>query len=210
MAYWYGAPAACLVPTDSLQLGDPISEQAHAYSSPDATPATRVTTRWDLGPDSVGSTVIQNPSSDLERHTAGTSELTVAVDPRNQGVLLRRKLDARFANQRAEVFVAKLGASGLPGPFEHAGTWYLAGGATVLFSDPPDELGAAEINVENPDRRWREDELLLPPTITHGRNALRLRMVFAPLHLPLTPDMPVGEEAWSEVRYDVFSYLSSD
>jgi hypothetical protein len=210
VTYWYGAPAACLVRSDSMQLGDAGSEQAHGYLSPDATAPATVTTRWDLGPDTApDGTVVLAPSSDLERHTTGTSELTLAVDPRNQGVLLRRKLDARFANQRADVFVADA-SDGTPGPFAHAGVWYLAGGATVLYSNPDAELGAAQTNVESPDRRWREDELLLPPALTHGRSALRVRVVFAPVHRPLTPDMPVGEEAWSEVRYDAFSYLAID
>jgi hypothetical protein len=210
VAYWYGAPSACLVRSDSLQLGDSASEQAHAYLSPDATAPAPVTTRWDLGVDAVGDLVIHAPTTDVERHTTGTSELTVTVDPRNQGVLLRRKLDARFANQRAEVFVADGDAAARQ--FEHAGTFYLAGGATVLFSDPIDELGAPETHVVASERRWREDEVVLPAHLTHGRRALRVRLVFAPTHLPLTPDMPVvpADEAWSEVRYDAYSYLSPE
>jgi hypothetical protein len=166
-----------------------------------------VTTLWDLGVDTVGDQVIHAPTTDRERHTTGTSELTVAVDPRNQGVLLRRKLDARFPNQRADVFVAD-GAPGAVRRFEHAGVFYLAGGATVLFSDPPDELGAAETRVVDSGRRWRQDELVLPARITHGHSALRVRLVFTPTHRPLTPDLAVADEAWSEVRYDAYSYLA--
>ena len=210
VAYWYGAAGACLVPSDVVQLGDAASEAAHAYRSPAATPAAPVTTLWDLGVDVVGDQTIHAPSTDLERHTTGTSELTITVDPRNQGVLLRRKLDARFPEQRAEVFVADAGAGAgnAGGAFSHAGTFYLAGGATVLASNPPDELGAAETRVVDSGRRWRQDELVRPAPLTHGRRALRVRLVFAPTHLPLTPATPLTEEAWSEVRYDVYSYLA--
>ncbi len=125
-------------------------------------------------------------------------------------MLLRRKLDARFPNQRAEVFVADgvAGRAAAAGPFQHAGTFYLAGGSTVLVSDPPDELGGAETRVLDSGRRWRQDELVLPAPLTHGRRALRVRLVFAPTHAPLTPEMPVPEEAFSEVRYDTYSYIS--
>ena len=41
--------------------------------------------------------------ADTGRKTQGTSEFTLKLDPQNFGVLLRRKLDYSFPNQRAEV-----------------------------------------------------------------------------------------------------------
>jgi len=35
VTYWYGLPAASLVKTDEIAVGDPSSERAHSYRSPD-------------------------------------------------------------------------------------------------------------------------------------------------------------------------------
>ncbi len=205
LTYWYGAPKACLARTDSLQLGDATSESAHAYASPAASIATQVSTRWDLGVDAVGSTSIQAATTDWERHTAGTSEFELAIDPLNVGVLLRRKFDSLYRDQRALVYVAPLNAGS---EFKFAGTWYFAGGSSVVYSNPATELGATDAHVQAIDRRWREDELLIPRSLTVGRSKIRVRIAFAPLHVPIAPDVSLGPEAWSEVRYDAYSYLA--
>src|SRR6185436_4260232 len=89
VAYWYGIPGACLVLSDSFHIGDPAEEAAHAYSSPDASAAEELTSRYEWGPDNVGGVEIFPPSTDSGRHTSGTSEFTLKIDPNNLGVLLR-------------------------------------------------------------------------------------------------------------------------
>jgi hypothetical protein len=51
VTYWYGRPGASLVKTDELKLGDPASERAHAYASPEASEPYEITSRYELGPD---------------------------------------------------------------------------------------------------------------------------------------------------------------
>jgi hypothetical protein len=53
VAYWYGLPAASLVLTDQLNVGDADSEQAHGYHSPQASEPYEITSRYEWGPDTV-------------------------------------------------------------------------------------------------------------------------------------------------------------
>ena len=67
-----------------------------------------------------GNEVAANPThTDRGRKTRGASEFTLKVDPKNVGVLLRRKLDYQFPNQRAEVFIADVGTD----KWQPAGAW---------------------------------------------------------------------------------------
>ncbi len=108
------------------------------------------------------------------RHTTGTSEFTLSLDPKNLGMLLRRTLDYAIPNQRAEVWVADT----TPGaPFVRAGTWYLAGSSRVVYSNPPGELGATEHVVQTSNRRFRDDEFQIAKSLTQGKSKLRVRIV---------------------------------
>ncbi len=144
VTYWYGSPGATLVKTDEFQVGDDASEKAHGYASPDASAPEEVTSRYEWGPDSIGGKEVYPATTDKGRHTKGRSEFRLALDPKNLGVLLRRKLDYAFPNQRAEVFIADEGAS----DWKSAGIWYLAGSNTCIYSDAKGELGATLHNVQ--------------------------------------------------------------
>jgi hypothetical protein len=94
--------------------------------------------------------------------------------------MLRRRLDLQYPNQRASVYVADA-ASAQP-DWKEAGTWYTAGGNTVVFGDPrviPDanrkqhvELSPPAHVVQTSNRRWRDDEFLLPTSLTRGLSYL--------------------------------------
>jgi hypothetical protein len=206
IAYWYGLPGACLVPTDTLHVSDTKDEQAHAYSSPSASSVDTLTTRYEWGVDHFGATEIYPATTDTGRHTAGSTEFTLTLDPDNVGALVRRKLDYGFPDQRAEVYVADAsGDAGNSGEiFVDAGTWYLAGSNTCVFSDPLQELDAPQPTVEISNRRWRDDEFLLPRSLTRGRSAIRVRLVFTPSNWPLTPGAALAPQAWSEYRYTAY------
>src|SRR5690606_40072279 len=113
-------------------------------------------------------------------------------------------------DQRARVLVADADAEGPP-RWEEAGTWYTAGGNTVVFGDPlaiPEdertdhpELAAPAHVVETSNRRWRDDEFLIPRHLTEGRERVRVRIEHRPVGLPLFPGHPPAEEAWTEFRY---------
>lgn len=212
VAYWYGLPGACLKKTDTFRVGDLDGERAHQYSSPDASPSEVVESRFDLGVDHVytadgqpTSTVAYGTAFATGRHTRGTSEFTLTVDPANFGVLLRRMLDYSYPDQRAEVFVADGAVAEEARAFAHAGTWYTAGSNVAVFSSPASEQQALASRVLTPsNRRWREDEFLIARALTEGKSQLRVRIVFSPLHLAVAPGMPLAEEAWSEFIYGAY------
>ena len=137
------------------------------------------------------------------RCTLGVSAFTLAIRPDNHGVMLRRTLDYRFANQRARVYVAD------GEEWAHAGVWYLAGSNTVYHSFPvfAGELGASEPVVITSNRRFRDDEFLLPVRLTAGRSAIRVLIEFAPRNPPLLPGRSPQPTAWSEIEYRAYSIV---
>jgi hypothetical protein len=206
VAYWYGLPGACLVQTDALHVGDAVDEQAHGYDSPAASGVDTLTTRYDWGVDHVGATEVYPATTDTGRHTTGMSELSLAIQPDNFGVLLRRKLDYGYPDQRAEVYVAPDDGPDA-GAFVPAGTWYTAGSSTCVFSDPPGELDPLAPTAETSNRAWRDDEFLIPRALTGGHARIRVRLVFSPLGAPLTPTTPLAAQAWSEYRYTAYVWV---
>ena len=206
VTYWYGAPAPALVKTDELKIGNAASEQSHHYTSPQASAPYQIVSRYEWGADRVNGQEVFPSETDSGRKTTGTSEFTLKLDPNNLGVMLRRKLDYSFPNQRAEVYVA----SDTKWPFgtrwKFAGIWYLAGANTWVRSDPRGELGATQHRVETSNRRFRDDDFLLPLALTKGRSIIQVSVKFTPVEIPLYPGRPLSELAWSEIRYDAYCY----
>ena len=106
VTYWYGLPSPSLVETDRLQIGDAAAERAHGYSSPQASAPYTISSRYEWGVDTLNGKVIYPEQEDRGRTTKGTSEFRLRLRPDNLGVLLRRKLDYSFPDQRAEVYIA--------------------------------------------------------------------------------------------------------
>ena len=206
VVYWYGIPAPSLVQTDELKIGDPTSEQAHRYHSPDASPPYSITSRYEWGVDTFEGREVYPAHTDFGRKTTGTSEFSLQLRPDNLGVLLRRKLDYSLPNQRAEVFVADE-TDGAVGPFRPAGIWYLAGANTCVYSNPPDELGPTQHQVQTSNRRFRDDEFIVPRDLTQGRSRIRVRIRFTPVPKPLFPGHPWPELGWSEIRYTAYCWV---
>ncbi len=206
LTYWYGRNRATLVRTDSLQVGDVAAERAHAYVSPMASAPYEIESRFEWGVDHFKGRMVYPSHKDKGRTTKGTSEFSIAVDPANVGVLLRRKLDYQFPNQRAEVFVAQ-DKDGVVGEFQRAGVWFLAGSNTCLFSNVTKELSPSAHTVQTTNRRFRDDEFLISRALTKGASKLRVRVQFTPVEIPLLPGRPLPELAWSEIRYDAYSWV---
>ena len=197
VTYWYGAHKPTLVKTDELKIGDAPSEDDHNYKSLEASKPYEITSRYEWGPDKLGSQVVYEEHTDRGRKTKGTSEFQLKVRPDNLGVLLRRKLDYSFPNQRAEVYVND----------EMAGIWYLAGANTCIYSNPKEELGATQHNVQTSNRRFRDDEFIISRKHTQGKSSIRVRIKFTPVETPLFPGHPLPELAWSEIRYDAYCWV---
>jgi hypothetical protein len=204
VAYWYGLPAASVIETDTFAVGDPSSEREHDYSSPQASEPTTISSRYELGVDTLKGKEIFPEEQDKGRTTTGTSEFSLRLRPDNLGVLLRRKLDYSFPNQRAEVFVA----DSPKGDYRPAGIWYLAGSNTVIYSNPKDELGATEHRIETSNRRFRDDEFLISRDLTRGKKKVWIRIKFTPVNRPLFPGEPVGKLAWSEIKYTAYCFVA--
>ncbi len=205
VTYWYGLPGASLVKSDELQLGDPQSEAAHQYHSPEASAPYEITSRYEWGVDTLDGKEVYPAQTDRGRKTTGASEFTLQIEPKNFGVLLRRKLDYQFPNQRAEVFVADAGRA--TSKWRPAGIWYLAGANTCVYSNPKAELGATEHHVQTSNRRFRDDEFLIPRRLTEGKRSIRVRVEFTPVRQPLFPGYPVPELAWSEIKYTAYCFV---
>jgi hypothetical protein len=207
VTYWYGSPAASLIRTDFLKIGDVQSEAAHHYDSPQASAPYEITSRYELGVDSWNGQEVYPAHINLARKTTSTSEFTLAIDRHNVGVMLRRKLDYQFPNQRAEVFIADADAEPR---WRSAGYWYTAGGNTCVYSNPRGELDATEHHVQTSNRRFRDDEFLVPLKLTTGRSAIRVRIKFTPVNRPLYPGAALPELAWTELNYAAYSWVLPD
>jgi hypothetical protein len=140
----------------------------------------------------------------------GASEFSVRLDPNNLGVMLRRKFDYQYPNQRAKVFVKRAGSDA---PWHYVGQWYTAGSNTCVHSRPQgDNFSAAELaptdhNVVTSNRRWRESEFLLPRKLTEDVERLLIRIEHVPDNRPLYPGHPFPvASAWSESQYWVYCY----
>ena len=203
VVYWYGLPSPSLVETDQLQIGNLADERAHGYDSPQASAPYTLTSRYEWGVDTLDGKEIFPATTDTGRITKTTSEFRLRIRPDNLGLLLRRKLDYAYPNQRAEVYIA----DHRNGNWKYAGIWYLAGSNSCLYSHPGTELGAAEHTVETSNRRFRDDEFLVPRHLTRGRKTIWVRIKFTPVNRPLFPGGPMGEQAWSEMHYTAYSFV---
>jgi hypothetical protein len=203
VAYWYGLPSASLVQTDQFHVGDRASESAHGYFSPEASAPQAITSRYEWGVDTLNGKEVYPAETDRGRVTKGASEFRLRLRSDNLGVLLRRKLDYSFPNQRAEVYIADQSKAN----WKLAGIWYLAGSNTCVYSNPKEELGATEHIAQTSNRRFRDDEFLISRDLTRGRKAIWVRVKFTPVNRPLYPGYPLGEHAWSEIKYTAYSFV---
>jgi hypothetical protein len=100
----------------------------------------------------------------LVRKDKDAYEFTVRIDPENQGVLLRRLFDQSIPDQGARIEVDR----------KPAGTWFNAG--------------------HNKWKIWAEDEFMLGPDLTAGKDKIRIRVE------PLSP-------MFTACGYQVFSLV---
>jgi Protein of unknown function (DUF2961) len=207
VAFWYGIHMASLMKTAELKIGDSASEKAHHYFSPNASEPYLITSRYEWGVDTLNGKEVYPAHTDMARKTTGSSEFDLSLWPANFGVLLRRKLDYQFPNQCAEVFVAPLKNGKPAGSFRLAGVWYLAGSSTCVYSNPKEELGGAQHIMQTSNRRFRDDEFLIGRKFTQQQPAIRVRLRFRPVAIPLMPGEPLPKLAWTELGYTAYCFV---
>jgi hypothetical protein len=226
VTYWYGLPAPSLVKTDEIDIGNLASEKKHSYVSPQASSVETVNSRYELGIDlfptgvwgmdankipgykeKAGTSVYPSHTED-GRYTRGVSEFTVDLAADNKGILLRRTLDYSFPNQTAMVSLSDEGSPTSVPNWVKAGVWYLAGSNTAIYSDPSGELDKRLLRTKTTNRRFRDDEFLIPARLTKNKIKIRVRVEFVDDRQQLFPDFPFPKaSAWSELRYEVYSYV---
>jgi hypothetical protein len=77
-----------------------------------------------------------------------------------------------------------------------------------MVSRPAGELGKRVYGIQTSNRRFRDDEFLIPAKLTKGLAAIRVKVKFIPNHQQLYPGKDFPEQsAWSELGYQVYSYI---
>lgn len=231
LAYWYGLPAASLIKTDEIDIGNTESEKSHFYYSPNASNVQSITSRYELGIDTfpaqpwaipgtkdtvkpigyeqlIGKEVYPAHTMD-GRYAKEVSEFTVKLKAGNVGALLRRTSDYSFPNQKAAVYIADVSKENNKNiQWHYAGTWYLAGSNTSVQSFPRGELDKRVYNIRTSDRRFRDDEFLIPAALTQNSTTIRVRIKPILEEQELYPGKAYPKEtAWSELGYEVYSYV---
>lgn len=140
LGYYYLRRRPRLRLTDFIDVANPANEQAHDYRASNSQLTGELESAYEGGDDE---TLVRDAG---RSHTGGEIKFSIAVDPRNDGVRLRRRLDQSSPRQAAEVFV-----DGHP-----AGTWY--------HSDHNEFL------------RWFDSEFDLPASLTRGKSTLNIRL----------------------------------
>lgn len=129
--------------TDFIDVGNPGSEKLHGYKATQSEPTGPITARPE------GEFFDTAETQDGRRHTGGEITFTVAVNPQNNGVRLRRRLDQAGAAQAAEVYVDG----------DYAGRW--------------------TYTMQNEHLRWFDSDFDLSAERTHGKPTLEIKLVVA-------------------------------
>jgi len=142
--FWYGQHSAVAAQSDSLTVGNLASEQAHAYASASPGAVTSLSASYE------GNDATQVTLTRTTRATTAAVNFTMAVDPGNAGVVLRRTSDQNAAYQRAEI--------------------------TVNGTD----LGQWLQPLGNPYHRWLDDEYTIPASVTAGQARITVTLTPIP------------------------------
>lgn len=143
LAFCYLRRRPSLRQTDFLDVGGAASEKAHNYSASDSA----LTGLVAASPE--GEYFETADNEDGRRHSGGEIQFTVAIDPRNNGVRIRRRLDQIGLPQEAKVFVDGT----------YAGTW--------------------RHGYQNEHLRWFDSDFDVAPQHTKGKTSLTLKLEVA-------------------------------
>ncbi len=140
---YYGKMSHGMLLTDTLYVGNTASEKSHNYKVGGQTWMGELSSFYEGDYDNVLFT-------DTGRTFNGFSEFTVAINPMNNGIHLRRRCDQKDGRMKAKVY--------LDGELLKERNWY--------FAD------------RNPHKRWLDHELQIPPAYTYGKEKISLRIEY--------------------------------
>jgi len=141
LSFGYLRRRPALVETDFLDVAGAASEARHGYASTAGEPTGRIVAR------SEGRHHLVEREGRGRVHASGEISFTVASDPANQGVRLRRRIDQASPRQTAEVWIDG----------ERVGTWY-----------HPDH---------NETLRWFDSDFDVHRRFTAGKSALEVKLI---------------------------------
>lgn len=141
LAFCYLRRRPAMRETDFLKVGNATSEKAHHYSAVHSELTGIVTAHPE------GDYFETSEDEHGRRHSGGHINFTAAIDPQNDGVRLRRRLDQAGAPQAAEVYV--------DGAF--AGCW--------------------RHGYQNRQLRWFDSDFDIHPKHTRDKTALAVKLV---------------------------------
>ncbi|HTQ09660.1 MAG TPA: DUF2961 domain-containing protein [Fimbriimonadaceae bacterium] len=140
VGFYYLRKRPALTMTDMIDVGNQASEESHRYRAA----GSKLT--GDLDASYEGNASTTTIRDDGRDHKGGQIGFTVAIDPSNSGVRLRRRLDQNVGRQQAEVLVDG----------KSAGVWYHAD--------------------QNPFLRWFDDDFEIPASLTEGKRKLQITL----------------------------------
>lgn len=200
--YYYHTPRKFLELTDSIDVGKQDAEAAHNYRIEGTDGRLRLQTDTAAYEGNFDELI-----TDEGRWTDKGSSFTVKINPDNDGVRLRRRINQMAYHQEVDVFV-----NGKP-----AGTWFEQGGNFVLNYDHRkykvwvDEHFAAK-KTEVPTwqagtmpSKFRDTEFEIPAALTKGRKTLDIKIVTK----GSLAIRPADAGLTNEYYYWVYSYLQT-
>ncbi|HEY1686458.1 MAG TPA: DUF2961 domain-containing protein [Tepidisphaeraceae bacterium] len=163
--------------TDFIDVGNLTSEKMHEYAAEGSTLTGLIT----ASPE--GEYFETSEDQDGRQHTGGQITFTVAIDQKNAGVRLRRRLDQASLPQAADVYIDG----------QYAGRW--------------------THTEQNSDLRWFDSDFDISQQFTRGKSALSVKLVvaagpeFGPfcdfdyhVYCSMSPARPRGQESSSVVN----------
>jgi hypothetical protein len=225
VVYWYGVNEPSLILTDELNVCNAIDRERHNYQSPTACECYSLVSRYEWGPDT-DVPQYSNPKDrkedfyesrgyffaeeDSVRIMRGTTQFTAKILEDNHGVMIRRKFDYHYPNQKARVYVKRPDEK----EYRYIDTWYTAGSNNCVYSEPKGkiftevELAPSVPVAITSNRRWREEEFVIASKFTRGTDKIDIKLEFVPDTREMFPGHPFPDpSAWSESRYWVYSYV---
>jgi hypothetical protein len=142
VAYWYDGGRPTMQLTDGVDVGVPVSEQNHRYAAKGGLLMGETKARFD-GDQSQYSTTMMRGAG---RRGQSAERFVIHIDPKNQGVLLRRLYLQLSGRQRAQLLID--------------------GHPAGLMGTPDD----------NRVDRWRQEDIILPAALTAGRAQLTVEL----------------------------------
>ena len=188
--FYYWNPAPVLSLTDEFDVGDPEAERAHAYTVSGSRSRVQVDEACYEGN-------FDQLFTDSGRWTDGVSTFRLRLDPDNDGVRLRKRINQLSYHQAVQVHV-----DGQP-----VGLWFEQGSQYHLFQEKP---GSRDYQPQGyrPDwgyitRRFRDTEFEIPARFTRGKPSVELTMKTLDAEAALDPD---NRGLTNEYHYWVYCY----